>query len=100
MIVDKNSVASSTDIPWASILSWHILKNRFTSAATGFGRSCEDAPRIVHGHMWAFENAVPRNALAQTRFGFGSFANSLSILPEVRSAQRRTTSAARSSFVG
>src|ERR1700737_4542472 len=100
VMVDSTSAALLGESPSATSLSWHILKKPFTSFATGSGRSCEAAPSTVQGHMRALEKAVPRKAFVQTRIGFGSFSSSLSTNSEVYSAQRRTTAAARSSFVG
>ena len=51
MMVDRNSDALFLDSPLATSLSRHILKKRFTSAATDGGRSCDDAPSTVQGHM-------------------------------------------------
>jgi hypothetical protein len=88
------------DPPSSTSLSRHISKKPFTSAATSAGKSCEAAPSAVQGHMRPSDTAVPRKAFIQTRRGSGSFSSSASMNLEVSSAQRRTTAAARSSFVG
>src|ERR1700722_349170 len=100
VMVDKSSTARLAERPSLVSLSRHILKKPLTSCATSGGKSCDAAPKTVHGHMCPSETAVPRNAFVHTRTGSGSFSNSSSMNLDVSSAQRRITAAASASFVG
>src|SRR5215813_9296686 len=76
VMVANSSVALFAERPSATSLSRHILKKRFTSAATSGGKSNDPAPSTVQGHIRSSECNVPRNARVQTFTGSESTASS------------------------
>src|SRR5262249_55486461 len=69
VMVANSSAALFGERPPVTSLSRHILKKRFTSAATSGGKSNDPAPSTVQGHIRSSECNVPRNARVHTFTG-------------------------------